>query len=279
MTWVEVRCDLDCGEVWISGPGWAWQGWRWDANICNLDGAWVEVTQEYWDLDAGDAGSGWRWDTNLGTLIAPRWDLEGAEIQSTRPGWGWDVTWIELRCTSWDVDRVIWDRSWDTIRQLRKDLDGGETHILKPVWVWNYAWMELRCNLVDLNVDEMLPGCRWDARIRTQIKVRFNWDKEKKRESGSLGGEETQIYRPGWGWDGTWIELRCTSWDEDGWYGTGMELRYNFPVEKWPGWRWNTHLETCMHLRWCLDGAKMQFGWPGYRRDANIRTWIEVRLN
>ena len=88
MTWIEVRRDLDCDEVWISRPGWTWQRWPWDANICNLDGAWMEVTQEYWDLNAGDAGSGWRWDTNLGTWIAPWWDLAGAEIQSTRPGWG-----------------------------------------------------------------------------------------------------------------------------------------------------------------------------------------------
>ena len=154
-----MRRDLDCGGVWISGPRWMWQGWRWDANICNLDGAWMEVTQESWDLNACDAGSGWRWDTNLGTWIALRWDLEGAEIQSTRPGWGWDGTWIELRCTSWDVDRVIWD----------------------------------------------------------------------------------------------------------------LELRYNSLVEKGPGWRWDTHLETFMGLRWCLDGTKMHFGGAGWRWDV---TWM-----
>ena len=34
-------------------------------NICNLDGAWMEVTQESWDLNAGDAGSGLRCNTNL----------------------------------------------------------------------------------------------------------------------------------------------------------------------------------------------------------------------
>ena len=151
-------------------------------------------------------------------------------------------------------------------------------HILKPVWVWDDAWMELICNLVDLDVEEMLPGCRWDANIRTQIEVRFNWDKEK-----------TWIWEPGWRGDTnleTWMGLR---WDLDwvemhvlrrGWGDMGL------------GWSWDiilqlrndldggeTHLETCMHLRWCLDGAKMQFGWPGCRRDANIRTWVEVRLN
>ena len=165
--------------------------------------------------------------------------------------------------------------SWDTIRQLRKDLDGGETHILKPVWVWDDAWVELRCNLVDLDVDETLPGCRWDANIRTQIEVRFSWDKE-----------ETWIWEPGWRGDTnreTWMGLR---WDLDwvemhilrrGWGDMGL------------GWSWDTILQLRNDLdggeahilkHVCIwDGAKMQFGWPGCRRDANIRTWIEVRLN
>ena len=160
--------------------------------------------------------------------------------------------------------------SWDTILQLRKDLDGGETHILKLVWVWDDAWMELRCNLLDLDGGEMLPGCRWDVNIRTQIEVRFNWDKEETwiweprwrgDKSRDLDGVEMG---PGLSWDAyleTWI----------GWYGTRMELRYYSLVEKWPGWRWNTHLETCMGLRWCLDGTKMQFGRPGWRWNG---TWM-----
>ena len=53
------------------------------------------------DLDEGE--------TQIVGLELHQDTLEGAEIQSTRPGWGWDVTWIELRCKSWDVDRVIWD--------------------------------------------------------------------------------------------------------------------------------------------------------------------------
>ena len=36
------------GEMRIFVPRW------------NLDGAWMEVTQESWDLNAGDAGPGWR---------------------------------------------------------------------------------------------------------------------------------------------------------------------------------------------------------------------------
>ena len=187
MTWIEVRRDLDCGEVWVSGPGWTWQGWRWDANICNLDGAWMEVTQEYWDLNAGDAGSGWRWDTNLGTWLHQDGTLKGLKLNLQ------DLDGVEMwPGLSWDAHLETWigwygTRSWDTIRQLRKDLDGGETHILKPVWVWDDAWVELRCNLVGQDVDEMLPGCRRDANIRTQIEVRFNRNRE-----------ETWIWEPGW---------------------------------------------------------------------------------
>ena len=137
--------------------------------------------------------------------------------------------------------------SWDTIRQLRKDLDGGETHILKPVWVWDDAWMELRCNLVDLDGGEMLPGCRWDVNIRTQ-----NWGKIQLRQRRNMN-------------PGAWLEMRHNSRDLDGvemgpglswdthletrmgWYGTGMELRYNFPVEKRPGWKWYTNHRYMLH--------------------------------
>ena len=180
---------------------------------------------------------------------------------------------------SWDAHLETWigwygTRSWDTIRQLRKDLDGGETHILKPVWVWDDAWMELRCNLVDMAGGEMLPGCGRDADWgEIQLRQRRNTNLgawfEIRHKSRDLGGVEMG---PGLSWDEN-LETRM------GWYGTVMELSYNSPVEIWPGWRWDTHLETCMHLRWCLDGAKMQFGWPGCRRDENIKTWIEVRLN
>ena len=147
--------------------------WRWHKNI----GTWMQVMQ---DLDEGETqilGLELHQDGTLKGLTFNLQDLDGVEMW---PGLSWDAhleTWIGLYGT----------RSWDTIRQLRKDLDGGETHILKPVWVRDDAWVELRCNLVDLDVYEMLPGCRWDANIRTQIEVRFNWDKE-----------ETWIWEPGW---------------------------------------------------------------------------------
>ena len=84
VTWIVVGCeyrDLDGrnkgeSEMLIFVPRW------------NLDGAWMEVTQESWDLNAGDAGSGWRWDTDLETWIALRWDLEGADRVPSRGGFG-----------------------------------------------------------------------------------------------------------------------------------------------------------------------------------------------
>ena len=131
---------------------------------------------------------------------------------------------------------------------LRWDLDWGEMHILrrvfgdilKPVWVWDDAWMELRCNLVDLDGGDVLPGCRRDANIRSQIEVRFNWDKE-----------ETWIWeperRPGLSW-AAHLETGI------GWYGTRMELRYNSAVEKWPGWNWDNNyrymLHRCHSIQW-----------------------------
>ena len=164
---------------------------------------------------------------------------------------------------------------WDTILQLRNDLDGGETHILKPVWVWDYAWMELRCNFVDLDGGEMVPGCRRDANIRSQIEVRFNWDKE-----------ETWIWEPGLRGDTnleTWMGLR---WDLD-W--VEMDILRRGYGDMGLGWSWDTvpqlgkdldggktHHGTCMGLRWRLDGTKMQFGGPGWRRDV-IRMYAKCK--
>ena len=142
--------------------------------------------------------------------------------------------------------------------------------------------MEQRCNLVDLDEGEMLPGCRRDANISSQVEVRFNWDKEETRiwferrhKSRDLDGVEMG---PGLSWDAH-LEMRI--W----WYGTRMELRYNSPIEKGPGWRWDTHLETWawddawVELR-CnlvdLDGGEML---PGWRWGANIRTQIEATFN
>ena len=217
----------------------------------------MEVTQDSWDLDAGDAGSGWRWDTNLGTWIAIWW------------------SWLEVRCYL-DVGemqisgpRLRWDSTETMKKHQSGSLDWEETQISRPVWDWDDAGVELRCNLVNLR-------WRWDVtwklvrykyqeqywgkiQLRQRRNVNLSAWVERRHKTLDLDGVDMG---PGLGWDAH-LETRM------GWYGTGMELRYNSPVEKW--WRWDTHLETCMHLRWCLDGAKMQFGRPGWRLDV---TWM-----
>ena len=153
------------------------------------------------DLDDGETqilGLELHQDGTLKGLKFNLQDLDGVEMW---PGLSWDAhleTWIGWYGT----------RSWDTIRQLRKGLGGGETHILKPVWVWDDAWMQLRCNLVDLAGGEMLPGCRRDANIRSQIEVIFNWDKEETRiwEPGLRGDTNLETWI-GWRWDLDWVEM------------------------------------------------------------------------
>ena len=156
---------------------------------------------------------------------------------------------------------------------MRKDLDIGEIHILKPVWDWHDAWMELRCKLVGLGGGEMLPGCRRYVNIRTQIEVRFKWDKE-----------ETWIWEPGWredtnletwmglGWDLDWVEMHILRHGQ-GYMGLGWSWGIIRQLRKDLGGG-ETHLETCMGLGLCLGGTKMQFAGPGWRWDV---TWVQVR--
>ena len=144
---------------------------------------------------------------------------------------------------------------------LRWCLDGTKMQFGGHGWRWDVTWMWARCKYQEPDWGEIQLRQRRNTNLGAWFEIRH--------KSRDLGGVEMG---PGLSWDEN-LETRM------GWYGIVMELSYNSPVEIWPGWRWDTHLETCMHLRWCLDGAKMQFGWPGCRRDENIRTWIEVRLN
>ena len=172
---------------------------------------------------------------------------------------------------SWDAHLETWMGWYGTGMELRYNspVDKG------PGWRWDThleTCMHLRWCLDGTKRQFGGPGWRWDSskiQLRQRRNVNMGAWVERKHKSRDLDGVEMG---PGLSWDAhleTWI----------GWYGTRMELRYNPPVEKWPGWKWDTILETCMGLRWCLDGTKMQFGGPGWRRDANIRSHIEVRFN
>ena len=55
-------------------------------------------------LDSGGTGLGWRWDVHPETWMGLRWCPYGSEIQLLGPGWGWDVTWMEVRCKYRDLD-------------------------------------------------------------------------------------------------------------------------------------------------------------------------------
>ena len=92
-----------------------------------------------------------------------------------------------------------------------------------------------------------------------------------------------------WRWDVKWIEVRC---EYEHLHGgeTWMQVRQYIevvkteswdldPVEEGPGWKWGTHLETCIGLRWCLDGTKMQFGGPGWRWDEIIEIWGKINVS
>ena len=51
VTQAEVEMYMEEGEIGIFGPGWKWAR------------TWMEMRQEFGDLEAGEAGHGWRWST------------------------------------------------------------------------------------------------------------------------------------------------------------------------------------------------------------------------
>ena len=231
------------------------------------------------DLDGGEMLPGCRWDVNIRTQIEVRFNWDKEETWIWEPGWrgdkSRDLDRVEMGPgLSWDTypeTWIGWYRTRMTLRyySLVEKWPGWrrDTH-LETCMGWDDAWMELRCNLVELDGSEMVPGWMRDANIRTQIEVRFNWDKE-----------ETWIWEPGWRGDThleTWMGLR---WDLD--WAEMHILRRGWGILGL-GWSWDTilqlrkgldggetHRETCMGLRLCLDGTKMQFSGPEWRRDIS----------
>ena len=57
VTQAEVEMYMDEGEIGIFGPGWKWAR------------TWMEMRQEFGDLEAGEAGHGWRWSTHPETRM------------------------------------------------------------------------------------------------------------------------------------------------------------------------------------------------------------------
>ena len=84
-TWMELRHCLEGGVMWLHGPGLGW------------DSTCMEVRLKSLNPDPDEIGPEWRWDTYLESLMGLWGCLYGAEMQFWCPGWGWDVTWMEMR--------------------------------------------------------------------------------------------------------------------------------------------------------------------------------------
>ena len=132
---------------------------------------------------------GCRWFVNLETSMGAGLNMDGVEMQIFRLGWVWDRTWIETRCTFWDLDRVRWDHDGVemhvTWMEVRHYLDGGEARILGTEWKWDRnlgTWMEVR-RYIDVG--------------ETRIELRYDLD-----------WGEPWIYGPGWRRNGMWMVVR-----------------------------------------------------------------------
>ena len=137
-TWMELRHCLEGGVMWLHGPGLGW------------DSTCMEVRLKSLNPDPDEIGPEWRWDTYLESLMGLWGCLYGAEMQFWCPGWGWDVTWMEMRYKHKDLDwgekphgwkRGVnqstwgwWDVNLETWMRMRWDLDWVETHILRLGW-------------------------------------------------------------------------------------------------------------------------------------------------
>ena len=160
---------------------------------------------------------GWKWDTNISTRLYVRSRGLGRLRMILHlyiaPGWRSDGTRKEVIQVYWNLDSGLTGSAWSSDAHLEtcmslkcwldgsqmqfcgSGLDGAEMPFCGPGWRWVVPKMEVKHIYQDLNLVETRP--RW----RGEIKL------------GAWLGGEMQILRLGWGWDGTWIELRQPSWD------------------------------------------------------------------
>ena len=198
LMWNTIRMErthesgsLDWGHFRISRPVWVW------------DGTWIEFRCTSWDLHQvrcdwelkcysiiqhlGERRTGWRWITKIGTWLG--WDanilywmdvklcMDGGETIIMRPGCWRGRTWMDLRCTSWDLygfemgSECSWDIVITICMELRLHLDEGEARILEPVFRWDSTWMEMRHKSSKLDWLGVVPGWNWLAVFRTGMEV------------------------------------------------------------------------------------------------------------
>ena len=145
--------------VWIWDATWEdWNGGETspccysEANIWT----WIEVRH---DLDGIGIGLGWSWCAILVTWMEVTCDLEWGETPNSRPGTSWDVTWMEVRFESSDLDTddtvhmhilrrgslIGWygTRSWDIRTWVEVKRNLGEW----PGWRWDRALIEVYIHL------------------------------------------------------------------------------------------------------------------------------------
>ena len=108
---------------------------------------------------------------------------------------------------------------------------GWDTHL--ETWICSGGTrMELRSNSLDLDGYETWNGWMWDANIMAWLQVRQD-----------MNGSKTHVMIPGWVSDWTWMGKRCS-------------FQEPHEGETWPGWRWDTNIETCIELSCDLDGCE-----------------------
>ena len=120
VTQAEVELYMDEGEIGIFGPGWKWAG------------TWMEMKQEFWDLEAGEAGNGRMWRTHPETRMSLIWAWIELICIFSGLGWRRESTLKELMQESWDLDAdetrpgYRWDTHLEIRMGLRLDMDGIE---------------------------------------------------------------------------------------------------------------------------------------------------------
>ena len=131
---------------------------------------------------------------------------------------------------------------------VRWDLDWVETHILRPGYVavelgWSWGaiiltWMDVRHEMDgwEMPIEEF---CDIDGCETVHGGGRGAWMQVRQ----DINGSKTHIMIPGWVSDWTWMDTRYS-------------FRDPYEGETWPGWRWDSYIETCIEMSCDLDGCE-----------------------
>ena len=157
-----------------------------EMNYKNWDMGWWGVGVGGWVGGWGGGGvgggvGGWwwwwwgggGWDANILHWMEVKLCMDGGETIIMRPGCRWGRTWMDLKCTSWDLygfemgSACSWDIVITICMELRRNLNEGETRILEPVFRWDSTWMEMRHTSSKLDWLRVMPGWNWHAVFRT----------------------------------------------------------------------------------------------------------------